>query len=123
MSLAVTAMANITTATDGPEITVLYFAAASTATGLSVERVILPITPPPVAQPRSSSSTTAQGTPAQFPLSSLGALLSARHPNTALADILAQSGWAVNEEMVDDPQKVYLRGGEEVAIICPVSGG
>ncbi|OCH94451.1 hypothetical protein OBBRIDRAFT_789371 [Obba rivulosa] len=91
------------------EITVLYFAAASTATGLTVERVPLPL------------SAGSDG-PA-FPLAGLSKLLSTRHPKTTLAEVLERSTWAVNEEMIDDPATVFLRGGEEVAVICPVSGG
>ncbi|KZT73149.1 hypothetical protein DAEQUDRAFT_509233 [Daedalea quercina L-15889] len=86
-----------------PPITVLYFAGASTATGLTTEAVALPS--------------------AQFPLTELAALLAARHPESSLGAVLAQSRWAVNEEMVDDPAAVVLEGGEEVAVICPVSGG
>jgi molybdopterin converting factor small subunit len=85
------------------EIVVLYFAAASTATGLTSERVPLP--------------------PTGIRLSSLGALLVSRHPNTNLAKVLEDSQWSVDAEMVDDPKSVELRGDEEVAIICPVSGG
>ncbi|KAI9000580.1 hypothetical protein BD414DRAFT_405773 [Trametes punicea] len=88
-----------------PTITVLYFAAASTATGLTSEEVPLPTS-------SDSSFCTA-----------LADVLVARHPGTNLRDVLAQSQWAVNEEMVDDPSKVILKGGEEVAVICPVSGG
>ncbi|KAH9936065.1 hypothetical protein B0H21DRAFT_63232 [Amylocystis lapponica] len=102
------------TSTNYPEITVLYFAAASTATGLTTERVSLPDTHP---------SPTPSSNPPAFPLTSLADLLAARHPRTALAEVLAHSSWAVDEEMVDDPCTVFLRGGEEVAVICPVSGG
>jgi len=98
-----------------PEITVLYFASASTATGLTTERVTLPPSP--------TSDTAPASEPAPFPLTALADLLVARHPKTTLASVLAQSSWAVNEEMVDDPEAVFLRGGEEVAVICPVSGG
>ena len=56
-------------------------------------------------------------------LSELAGLLTARHPKTSLASVLEQSSWAVDAEMVEDPATVVLRGGEEVAIICPVSGG
>ena len=87
-----------------PEITVLYFAAASTATGLTVERVPLP-------------------TRDTFPLTSLSELLVSRHPNKGLEKILSRSQWSVNEEMVDEPENIMLKGGEEVAVICPVSGG
>ncbi|KAI0768053.1 hypothetical protein BD413DRAFT_480146 [Trametes elegans] len=87
-----------------PTITVLYFAAASTATGLTTEQVALPLAAP----------ASADG---------LADVLAARHPGTQLAAVLAQSGWAVDAEMVDDPARVVLTGGEEVAVICPVSGG
>ena len=58
-----------------------------------------------------------------LPLSDLAALLVSRHPNTKLGSVLEQSSWAVDAEMVEDPSTVVLRGGEEVAVICPVSGG
>ncbi|KAI0343182.1 hypothetical protein BDW22DRAFT_1248598 [Trametopsis cervina] len=85
------------------EITILYFAAASTATGLTSERIIIP-----------SSG---------LPLSSLSNILASRHPGKGLEQILATSQWSVDEEMVDDSAAVILKGGEEVAVICPVSGG
>lgn len=61
--------------------------------------------------------------PEGLPLSALADVLTARHPGTRLGDVLAQSQWAVDEEMVEDPARVILKGGEEVAVICPVSGG
>ncbi|KAG0705649.1 hypothetical protein DFH29DRAFT_799705 [Suillus ampliporus] len=85
------------------EITVLYFAAASTATGLTEQSITLP-------------------TP-QYRLSSLSGLLVSLHPDVGLDNILQSSQWSVNAEMVDNVQEVTLEGGEEVAIICPVSGG
>ncbi|KAI4517063.1 hypothetical protein K525DRAFT_211753 [Schizophyllum commune Loenen D] len=94
-----------------PHITVLYFAAASTATGLMSETIALP-SPSPCAEPAST-----------FPLTSLPSLLASRHPGTNLADILRDSQWSVDAEMVEDPERVVLTGGEEVAVICPVSGG
>ncbi|OSD06317.1 hypothetical protein PYCCODRAFT_1464276 [Trametes coccinea BRFM310] len=90
---------------DPPTITVLYFAAASTATGLTTEAV-------PLQDPSRG-----------LPLSQLSDVLAARHPGTNLREVLAQSQWAVDEEMVDDPARVVLKGGEEVAVVCPVSGG
>ena len=93
-------------------ITVLYFAAASTATGKTSERVTLPTT----------SVDPATGEPS-FPLSSLGDLLVSLYPSTNLKDVLGHSRWSVDAEMVDDPEAVVLKGGEEVAVICPVSGG
>lgn len=89
-----------------PEITVLYFAAASTATGLTSQTISLPPNPSH-----------------QFRLSALGDLLVSLHPNKRLDKILQSSKWSVDAEMVDDPQEVILKGGEEVAVICPVSGG
>ncbi|KAL4064522.1 hypothetical protein J3A83DRAFT_4272421 [Scleroderma citrinum] len=83
-------------------IKILYFAGASTAIGLTEEIVSLPLIP--------------------FPLSSLAAHLVSLHPNTGLAKVLASSQWSVDVEMVE-PEKVMLKGGEEVAVIPPVSGG
>jgi molybdopterin synthase sulfur carrier subunit len=86
------------------DITVLYFAAASTAAGRTSERIALP-----------------DGKP--LSLTALGTLLSERYPHTKMVDVLAGSQWSVDAEMVDDPDKTLLKGGEEVAVICPVSGG
>ncbi|KAJ7170620.1 hypothetical protein C8R43DRAFT_57500 [Mycena crocata] len=92
-----------TMAQDRVEISVLYFAAASTATGLSHELVAIP---------------------PNCPLSTLADILVARHAKaTALRKILDGSKWSVDAEMVDDPEGLVLNGGEEVAVICPVSGG
>ncbi|KAG6826429.1 hypothetical protein H0H92_015823 [Tricholoma furcatifolium] len=88
----------------GRNITVLYFAAASTAINLTEETVALPGDEP-------------------FPLSSLAALLVQRHPGTTLETVLQSSQWSVDAEMVDPAVKTELRGGEEVAVIPPVSGG
>jgi molybdopterin converting factor subunit 1 len=84
-----------------PSITILYFAAVSTATGKTTEQIPIP-----------SSG---------LPLSSLSSHLASRY--TDLEKVLNTSQWSVNEEMVDDPSSVTLRGGEEVAVIPPVSGG
>jgi molybdopterin synthase sulfur carrier subunit len=86
------------------EITVLYFAAAITATGLTSEVITLPESP-------------------GFVLSALTDLLIFRHPNSDLGQVLQTSQWSVDAEMVDDPSQFVLKGGEEVAVICPVSGG
>jgi len=95
-------------------ITVLYFAAAYTAVGTDQEIVTLPA---------SADSPNANGD--GFPLSSLANLLCARHPDAKLERVLRGSRWSVNEEMVaaEDESMVRLKGGEVVAIICPVSGG
>ena len=91
--------------TNYPTITILYFAAALTATGLGSERITL-----------SSSS---------FKLSDLPAFLAHRYPDTNLEKILKTSRWAVDAEMVDeeDESAFLLKDGQEVAVICPVSGG
>jgi len=83
---------------------VLYFAAAITATGLTSQVIRLPETP-------------------GFLLSALADLLISYHPNSRLDRVLQTSQWSVNAEMVDDPSQFVLEGGEEVAVICPVSGG
>jgi len=83
-------------------ITVLYFAAALSATGMSQEEIPIP-------------------NDIEFKLSDLPQLLISLHPN--LGEILKTSRWSVNLEMEDDPDLVILKGGEEVGVICPVSGG
>lgn len=88
---------------NSPTITVLYFAAASTATGLPSEEIPIPH----------------EG----FKLSELGSLLTSRHSKSDLGKILNTSRWSVDLEMISNPEVVVLRGGEEVAVICPVSGG
>ncbi|KAI5886416.1 uncharacterized protein SCHCODRAFT_02641689 [Schizophyllum commune H4-8] len=50
-------------------------------------------------------------TPHAFPLTSLPSLLASRHPGTNLAEILRDSQWSVDAEMVEDPVKVALKGG------------
>lgn len=96
-------------------ITVLYFAAASTTTGLYEQSVPLPL----------SSANAPPNSPSGFPLASLTALLVSLHPNTGLDKVLKTSQWSVNAEMVPESEvaSVFLHGGEEVAVICPVSGG
>jgi len=86
-----------------PSITILYFAGASTATGLFEEVIELPTSEP-------------------FLLSTLGSHLVSLHPK--LDEILKTSQWSVNAKMVsDEDPDMVLKGGEEVAVICPVSGG
>lgn len=85
------------------EVTVLYFAAASTATGKSSETIRIP--------------------DSGINLSDLGELLISQHPGTALSTVLKTSQWSVDAEMIVDSVDFILRGGEEVAVICPVSGG
>lgn len=94
-----------TTMSSPAVVTILYFAAASTATGLTTEEIILPSSTDP------------------FKLSSLSALLVSRHPGKGLDKVLETSQWSVDAEMVEDAEEVVLKGGEEVAVICPVSGG
>jgi molybdopterin converting factor small subunit len=85
-------------------VTVLYFAAASTATNLTTETV-------PIAESGQR-------------LSEFAKLIISRHPNASnLEGILSSSQWSVDAEMVENPEDVILKGGEEVAVICPVSGG
>jgi molybdopterin synthase sulfur carrier subunit len=81
-----------------PSITVVYFAAAHTCTGLHSEDILLPVLPKE----------------AGFPLSKLGSLLLARHGQTGLEGVLETSRWSVNLEMITDVNAVILKGGEEV---------
>ena len=83
-------------------ITVLYFAAASSATGVAQEDILIPN---------------------NFNLSELSMLLVSRYAESDLENILNTSNWSVNLEMVDDPKQVVLEDGDEVGVICPVSGG
>ena len=85
------------------KITVLYFAAATTALKLTSEPFVLPDD--------------------GLKLSDLAGLITRRHPNTGIDRVLEQSRWSVDAELIDLPDSVILRGGEEVAIIPPVSGG
>lgn len=85
------------------KITVLYFAAATTALGLTSETFVLPHD--------------------GLKLSDLAELITSRHPDTGIGPVLGQSRWSVDAELVDLPDSVVLRGGEEVAVIPPVSGG
>jgi molybdopterin converting factor small subunit len=89
---------------ESPQITVLYFAAASTAAGRTSERIELP-----------------DGKPMN--LTALGSLLKERYATGGMANALDGSQWSIDAEMVDDPESTMLRGGEEVGVICPVSGG
>jgi molybdopterin converting factor small subunit len=86
------------------DITVLYFAGASTAAGRTSERIPLP-----------------EGQP--LALSALGKLVGERYESNGMLKVLASSQWSVDAQMVDDPETTMLKGGEEVAVICPVSGG
>jgi len=90
-------------ASSATTVTVLYFAAAHTETGITSEVIDVG--------------------PGGLKLSELGQLLIGRHPDTKLQQVLAASQWSVNLDMVEDPDSIVLRGGEEVAVICPVSGG
>lgn len=86
-------------------ITVLYFAAAKSAIGLHSEQIALPSTP--------------------YRLSALNAILLERHPNISLQDVLEICSWSVDATMIanEEVSNVMLFGGEEVAVIPPVSGG
>ncbi|EJU04863.1 MoaD/ThiS [Dacryopinax primogenitus] len=88
-------------------ITVLYFASARTTIDISYERIPLP--------------------EAGLPLKELPKLLEERHAGKGLGKVLERCRWSVNDEMVEHigegEDEVVLRGGEEVAVIPPVSGG
>ncbi|KAF8440521.1 heterokaryon incompatibility protein-domain-containing protein [Boletus edulis BED1] len=92
-----------------PHITVLYFSAASTSTGLFEQTIALPTTTSPDSPPDSDP---------KFPLASLAALLVSLHPNTGLDKVLESSQWSVDAVMIPESEvaSVFLRGGEEVAL-------
>lgn len=83
----------------------LYFASARTAVGTSSEQIPLARSP--------------------LPLSELAQILLARHKENGLERVLASAQWSVQQEMVDEDRlgETLLMGGEEVAVIPPVSGG
>ncbi|GJN90054.1 hypothetical protein Rhopal_003052-T1 [Rhodotorula paludigena] len=93
------------------EIHLLYFAGIRTSLPgePSSQTISLPITPSP------------------FPLSLLRTHLTAvvHAGNDEFARVLERSAWSVDEEMVDeeDEASVFLKGGETVCPIPPVSGG
>ena len=85
------------------KITVLYFAAAITATKLTSETFALPGD--------------------RLELSDLAKLIVSRHPNTGIDRVLEGSRWSVDAQLMDPRDSFVLKGGEEVAVIPPVSGG
>jgi molybdopterin converting factor small subunit len=86
-------------------VTVMYFAAAQTATKKFADLISL------------------ENYPEGLPLSKLGDILVSMYPQTNLKSVLATSQWSVDAKMVDDVDKIILKGGEEVVVVCPVSGG
>ena len=61
--------------------------------------------------------------PDGLPLAQLAPILVSMYPHTKLKDVLQTAQWSVDAEMVDDVDRVTLKGGEEVVVVCPVSGG
>ncbi|PVF92740.1 hypothetical protein CPB86DRAFT_790884 [Serendipita vermifera] len=98
------------TTESSPTVTVLYFGPAHDAVQLWSETITIST---------EEHYTKEKG----FPLSKLGALLITRHPQSNLDKLLAISQWSVDLEMIQDVDAIMLQGGEEVAIIPPVSGG
>jgi molybdopterin converting factor small subunit len=92
-------------------IHVLYFASAKEAAGIGRQDIVLPEIP--------------------FPLAKLGEHLTQLVADSGKGDaksfgkVLETSKWSVDEDMVDEDglAKMTLSGGEDVAIIPPVSGG
>ncbi|KAF5367550.1 hypothetical protein D9758_003665 [Tetrapyrgos nigripes] len=125
-----TTMSSASKSTSPPTITVLYFAAASTSIGLTSEEITLPVVKKHSTASEQNESES-ESTSGPFFLSSLPSLIISLHPDAPnLKQILEESQWSVDVEMVDKEakdggswDKVELRGGEEVAVICPVSGG
>ena len=93
-------------------VNVFFFAAAKEATGgVGSQKISLPEIP--------------------FPLSKLAAHLvqtvarSGQGDTGSLEKVMQHSKWSVNEDMVaeEEMDSIILKGGEDVAIIPPVSGG
>ncbi|GAA5860858.1 hypothetical protein JCM3774_003166 [Rhodotorula dairenensis] len=104
-------MESVTQSAPGPKIELLYFAGVRTS----------------IAGEPASQTVPLPSSPNPFPLSALrDHLVQAVHPgNDEFARVLDRSAWSVNEAMVDDDDvaRVWLRGGETVCPIPPVSGG
>ena len=108
---------NEATASSSITITILYFAGALTATRTPSETLKLPVK---FSLDGPEDNVTING---GFPLSALSAFLVEKYAGTNLEQVLRNSQWSVDAEMVESPESVTLRGGEEVAVIPPVSGG
>lgn len=82
---------------------VLYFASARTTIGLSQETLTLPSVP--------------------LPLQSLVDLIANKHEG--VTQVLKTCRWSVDNTLIelDEIGEWTLKGGEEVAVIPPVSGG
>ncbi|KAG8859857.1 hypothetical protein FRB91_006283 [Serendipita sp. 411] len=89
-------------------ITILYFGIARTTTGTHIDTVDIKRTAP-----------CEYG----IPLSRLIEILIERHKGTKLREILDICQWSVDLEMTTNVEDILLRGGEEVGVIPPVSGG
>lgn len=85
------------------KITVLYFAAAMTATKLTSETLVVPDD--------------------GLKISDLAKLIVSRHPNTGIDRVLEGVRWCVDGLMLYDIDSFVVEDGREVAVIPPVSGG
>lgn len=131
-------------AKEAATITVLYFAAAQTATrGRYSDSItlssLITFHNNHNSIPISSSFDPARSSEeeeARVPLSLLAAYIISLYPSPStppstsqpsLAQVLESSAWSVNEEMIpkDDSEEgnVMLKAGDVVAVIPPVSGG
>lgn len=85
------------------KITILYFAAAMTATKLTSETLVVPDD--------------------GLKISDLAKLIVSRHPNTGIDRVLEGVRWCVDGLMLHDIDSFVIEDGREVAVIPPVSGG
>jgi len=85
------------------EITVLYFAGATTATKRTSETFTLPDD--------------------GLKLSDLAKLIVSRYPNSGIDRVLDGCRWSVDADLIYDLDSFLLKGGEVVAAIPHVSGG
>ncbi|CAG8589470.1 2671_t:CDS:2 [Diversispora eburnea] len=87
------------------EFKVLYFASAKDATNLSSETISFP-----------------SSNPSSISLQELTQILKSRHKK--LGKILEHSMYAINMKYVEiDDTSIFVKEGDEVAVIPPVSGG
>ena len=85
------------------QITVLYFAAATTATKRTSETFAVPDD--------------------GLKLSDLAELIVSRHPNTGIGAVLEQTRWIVDGQLIYRYDSFVLEDGEEVVTLPHVVGG
>ncbi|KAG8767305.1 hypothetical protein FRC16_007418 [Serendipita sp. 398] len=106
-------------------ITILYFGIARTTTGTHIDTVDISEVSTPSIPASHKDEHVKRTAPCEYgiPLSRLIEVLIERHKGTKLREILDICQWSVDLEMTTNVEDILLRGGEEVGVIPPVSGG